>query len=527
MGRTRDVVPWWSWLSYAALMAWAAVRWDSGLSPPALGQDDLWVAFVIKYATSGDLLIYEAPIPMGFVAAQQLVSPWFSNAQLSMQIVPFLCGLAVIPLAGWATSQITRRWELGLVAGALVMLIPELGLFSVRVKQFTWDAAAMLALLAIGAPHLDPDEPDRPERLSFAAAVILLFSFNTIFLGVVLCHVRVLMSAYHRQSLRRAVLAALAYDLFALALYTFRLDAQSADWIVHYWQKWYGFPPQAPSWENGLQLDWARRAAGRAYLTWLPRPLRAWTVLAPVGLATLFLARRTRWLGLALTGGAAALLVAALLLLYPHGGGRTDFFFKPMLAVLSAVAFGTATRWVGSALERLGLGAARARTATILVALVTTGLLFLERPKGPVIYGTGKMTTLYRQLVSKMDSMAGPDDLILISRASRWNVGYYTALPIDADFATPVGRLFDFHATSPDLRVVTDITRDLEDDARERIVFVGLLEGQPRLRSFRRAFRAAGYKMGVRHVDEDRASGVFEFIRVDGRSPTPRAMTQP
>lgn len=512
MADPLNAPPRWRWLAYAALMVWAGTRWSSGFAPPALGQDDLWVAFLVKFATAGDLLTYQAPVPMGFIAAEQLVAPWFSG-ELSLQIVPFVCGLAILPLAGWATSRLTGRWELGLLAATLVCLVPDLGPFSVRVKQFTWDAAALLVLLAIGARHLDPEEPARPGALALAAGIALLFSFNTIFLGFVLCHIRIVMSLSDRRALGRAVVAALAYDVFAWLLFTYRLDAQSADWVVRYWQKQYAFPQFVPSWEEGLPTGWLQGAGGRAYFTWLPKVWEHWTLLAPAGLLTLFLTRRTRWQGLALLAFLVALPVAGLLMLYPFGGGRPDFFFKPTLAVLAAVGIGAFARALAAGVQRIGAVEHRAKLVATLVPLLVIAAIVARAPRRPITYGSGRMTTAVRDLVAWVDSIARPDDLILLTVRSRWNVGYYTTLPLKVGFTEPTQKLFDFETVSPRSQVAANLARQLQaEGAPDRVLFVGIFEGKA-LPIYERQFRRAGFDVEkVRDLPKAK-SAAYEFVR--------------
>lgn len=509
----REARPGWVFLAYLGLLAWVGSRRLAGLGPPALGQDDLWVGFVVKYASLPELFTYEAPIPMGFVAAEQLVSPASTNPELGLQIVPFLCGLALLPLAGWAASRISGRTEVGLLAALLVALHPEAGAYAVRVKQFTWDATTMLALLAVGVPHMDPERPARPANLALAAGVALLFSFNTIFLGLMLVHVRALMSVGERATRGRAILAAVAYDLFALALYRYRLDAQSADWVVRYWQKRFAFPPE-PAWLAGIDFGWLVGAGSRAYGRWLAQGLRALVVFLPLGLGSLFLYRRTRWLGLTLTGVGVGLPLAGLLHVYPVGGGRTDYFYQPILAVLAAVGVGALALGFAAVAVRLGVTETRAKLISTLLPLAGALALFAAEPWPHAKYGNGTMTTEVKDLIAWTDAQARPDDLILLTRPSRWNLGFYTALPLVSNFGPPEGKLFDFETTRPRSRVIDNIPRTLEaDDLPDRIVFLGLLEGQKRLKTFRQAFRRAGWTLESQRLGRNDGSAVITFVR--------------
>lgn len=515
---TRSGAPRWLRFAYAVLIAWVGYRYARGLSPPALGQDDLWVGVLVKYATPGDLLVYKAPVPMGFIAAQQLISSWLSDPEVALQIVPFVCGLLLIPLTGWAGSRLSGRWEVGLLAAVLVALHPESGAYAVRVKQFTWDAATTLVLLAVGLRHLDPDEAPKPLALAITAMIALLFSFNAIFLGFMLCHVRAVMSWGDRRAFGRAAAGALAFDLFALAFYLYRLEPQSAEWIVRFWQRRGAFPAASPSLAGGVDVDWLSRAIGRAYTRWLVPEWRALGVAAPIGLATLFASRRTRWAGLALLGFVVVLPVAGLLRLYPFGGGRTDYFFQPVLAVLCAGGLGSVAGWIAEAVGRGREDPARAARIRLVLPLLLVAALLARGPWKLGRYGNGTMTTELKDLVATLDARTTPDDVVWMSRPTRWNIAYYTKTPLRLNFTSPTGKLFDYEMTGPRSEVITNVARQLESpDAPDEIVLAAFLEGPERLGRFSQILGRSGYEVEWYELARRDGSIVAKFVR----KPTP------
>ena len=319
-------------LVYVGLIAAAAVSRSGGLAPPSLGLDDLWVALVVKFLTPSGLLTYESPVPMGFVVASKPFHALIDHPELGLQIVPFLCALGLIPLAGWLATRVSGRWEVGLLAAVLVLLHPQAGLYAVRVKQFTWDAALMLTVLGFGLPSLDPTRLARPWLAAGVAGAALVASFNTVFAGAIVLHLLLLQTLLGRASsgtsVRRTLVAVVTFDAFAVLLYFGRFQDQAKDWLLVYWQRHEGFPPVA-----GFDIPWVQAAAARAYGRWLPPGWRAFTPMAAIGVGWLLLQRRHRWQGLALAAMAVVLPTAALALLYPIGGGRTDYYFQPLLAV--------------------------------------------------------------------------------------------------------------------------------------------------------------------------------------------------
>ena len=501
----------WLWLAYAALTLRAGFARAAGLDPTALGQDDLWVGFLARHTEAGDLFTYHAPVPMGFLALLKATRWLVPDPELSLQIVPFICGLAVIPLSGWVTTRLTKRWELGLLAAVLVSLHPLAGLHSVRVKQFTWDAVVMLGLLGFGLGRLEPGRPERPWLFAASAMVALAASFNSIFAGAVLLHVRVLQAAAERSErpgvLGRAVASALAYDLFAVLLYYIRIRHQSAEWIVLYWQRHLAFPPA-----TGLDPGWLLGALRRGYGVWMPRGLRPLALLAPIGFVTLLVRQPHRWQALAIAGLAVALPTAALLFVYPFGGFRTDFYFQPLLAVLGAIGAGGLGALVANALERVRPGGAKKRLLRSGIPLALTALL-LAVPLPAGRYGTGKASSRNKDLVAVFDELAGSADLILLSPFSRWNIGYYTSRPIETRFQDPRERLLDFHFVEPPSRSFTGLNAVLDDpDLPDRVLLVALI-ARPQIPDYVNAFRKRGFRLAGGRENDIGSSAVQLWVR--------------
>lgn len=88
-------------LAYATLLlatAWARRR---GLNPGALRFDDVWVAVLTKSSSIFSLAAVPTSEPLGFVATLWIARRVISDPEVSLQVVPFLCGLAAIRWSAW------------------------------------------------------------------------------------------------------------------------------------------------------------------------------------------------------------------------------------------------------------------------------------------------------------------------------------------------------------------------------------------------------------------------------------------
>jgi len=492
----------WLIVTIAALTLWVAWQRLAGLSPPALVQDDLWVALLVKYGSPADLLSFVAPVPMGFVAALMIAAALVPGPTLALQVVAFVCGLALIPLTAWLTQRLTRRWELALLAAVLVAFHPFGGDYAVRVKQFTWDAAILVALVGFGLPHLDPGARSRPWRLAGGAATALLLSFTSVFAGAVLCHLGALRALLRRGEraageARAAVLAALAWDVFAVLLYVLRLRHQSPDWVVEYWTRLASFPAHAPSLAEGIDIGWLAVATQRAYDTWLGAGSWRLAALSGLGVVALLLAPRRRWQGLFFALFFLCPPVAGLLLLFPFGGGRTDFSYQPLLAALGAVGVGALAQLLVAPLARsgrLGALAPRLRTA-VPVVLAVLCLLLVRFPNTRYGSRLQAVTSEHRDLVATLDEVVRPDDLVLLTPFSVWNVAYYTTLPMEIDFSRPDAKLFRVDLVRPRSQHVVRPKSALRGAVPpDRVVLVALFAGPTAIALYERDLEQASYE---------------------------------
>ena len=75
------------------LTAWAAVFRSSGLNPPTLWNDDVWVASLTRLDSVVDALLVPTAVPPAFLSALWVTHRIVPDPELALQLVPFMCAL--------------------------------------------------------------------------------------------------------------------------------------------------------------------------------------------------------------------------------------------------------------------------------------------------------------------------------------------------------------------------------------------------------------------------------------------------
>ena len=118
---------------------WTGYVRSAGLDPHSLWYDDLWVAAVVKLDSLFEAVSLAVPAPPAFVGALWFSRRLIPDPELSLQLVPYCASLAVIPLLAIVVAMISGSRALGVVAGSLIALSPNVAYYSVFVKQYSVD----------------------------------------------------------------------------------------------------------------------------------------------------------------------------------------------------------------------------------------------------------------------------------------------------------------------------------------------------------------------------------------------------
>ena len=137
-------------VAVAAVTAVAVAVRLPELNPPSLWVDDLIYGAIIKSDLWSMLAapIHVAPALFVILRLLYLALP---DPEWSLQIFPFACGIAAIPVMAALVRVVTRDDSLAMLAAAATALNPLLAHYTLFVRQYTLDFLATALFLLAGA----------------------------------------------------------------------------------------------------------------------------------------------------------------------------------------------------------------------------------------------------------------------------------------------------------------------------------------------------------------------------------------
>ncbi|MGA7990311.1 MAG: hypothetical protein WCC53_02655 [Thermoanaerobaculia bacterium] len=385
-----------------AIVALAASLRLPGLAPPSLYLDDVWVALLAREASLADLAALRPHHPAGFMALEILARHVLPGAELSVQLLPFVASLALIPLGAWLVRRRTGVSG-GLLGAALLALNPTLSIYSVRAKPYATDALLSLVLVAATLPCLAAPSPRRLRRLAVLAPLAILFSYPAALVGAVAFACALWVAALSARERGPLLRIAGAFAAAEATLGFLLVHGQSNEALRSFWQTEFiplGTPAGA--------LTFIASHTATMILGSFPRDWWALGILVPLAFALLLRRRETRRAGAFLAALWAALFAAAAARLYPVDN-RTTSFAYPLVALLAAWAIAFATRLARSPLVRDGI------PAFLAAAVVLTSATRITYPPFEDA-----------RLVRALAAEARPGDAVLLYPHANWTAGYYS-----------------------------------------------------------------------------------------------------
>ena len=412
-------------LAVAAIAVQAVRARLPGWNPESLWSDDLVYAAIIRSQDVWSMItapIHVAPGP--FLIWRGLYA-LFPDPEWSLQLLPFACGIASIPVMALVVHSVTRDYGLSILAAALTALNPLLAHYTVFVHQYPF-VFLVTALFLLAAAHVLRNPDAFSPRLfgwvtlgggvaAFFSVTSVFISFPTVNLGAALA-----LRGWRRDRARtiRILLSAVAFNAAVLAAYLF-LRARSNE-SIRGGRFAAGFMPLMSvdsAWDfltrNGLRmLELGLPSWGQGELTnpvtfsW-PLPFLA------LGLVWLLARRPTRFLGLVILGFYAAFVTASALQIYPLGTGRTDIFAFPLSICLFAVGLHLATQALP--VRRL----IRLAVAILVMAVAVTRPLHVEYFNVDDVH-----------LVDHLSANLQPEDSLILSPTGAFLVAFYGHWPV-------------------------------------------------------------------------------------------------
>ncbi len=414
-------------LSVAVMTVIALMTRMQGLNPPSLFIDDLWQG-LLSGASLPDQFRLRSSAPIAFTALLGTALRLIPDPELSLQLVPFLAGLALIPLMAWVVYRLTKNPPAAVLAAAMITFAPQVAELSIRVKQYTLDAllVAVLLLLAI----IVCEEKKYFTLLVVAALTSLLFSFSSAVVSVLL--ISAFAVSHWRGLLKKAenrwILVNLAVFFVSTGIYYgFVLSGQKNLGLEVFWRGC--FPDSFQGFFSGLTALFKALVPKPENLSsqWV-EPFRQALSFVYIGLAAfgaLMIVRKPayRWLGICLVCLYPVLCMMAFLHLYPLGGGRTDLFTYPVTILLLSSCL---VRLFESMSKRKW----RSDWTTLVCGLIALPFCLPSLLAPGISYPTGGKLP---EMVSRAEAALRADDGLIIIPHCSFCFAYYCDWPVSLE----------------------------------------------------------------------------------------------
>ena len=395
-----------------------------GWNPASLWADDLVYGSLVRSRDFWNMVtapIHAAPGP--FVLWRGLYA-LFPDPEWSLQILPFACGIAAIPVMALVARKLTGDDSLAAGAAAVTALNPLMAHYSVFVHQYTLDFLAT-ALFLLAATRLHRTESGIDARLfqwvSLGGGLTILFSVPSVFVTFPIVNLGAAYAARswyrHRRRAIGILLPAAAYNAALLVGYAL-LRGRSNSMVRDNFAA--GFMPTysaGEAWsflaENGRRLLEYSLPSWSNVEIWDPATVSWPLPFLGLGLAGLLVRQRTRFVGLIAVGFYATFLLASALGVYPLGTGRPDIFAFPVAIALFAAGIHVATASLPrTELFRLGI-------AAVMVSIAVT------KPLPAEYWDVNDV-----HLIDDLHAGVRPDDGLILSSAGSALIAFYGRWPV-------------------------------------------------------------------------------------------------
>ena len=415
-------IGWKRCLHGGSLLLVVAIVWQAatarlpGMNPESLWFDDFVYGSIIRSESFLNMLTAPIHVAPGIFVLWRGLHALLPDPEWSLQILPFACSLAAIPVMTLAVRHVTDSVGLGLLAGALTALNPLGARYAVYVHQYGFDFL-VTALFLLAASRLfdkgDTIDTRRFAWMALAGGVAIFFSVPSVFISASIMHVGAWIAIRNwtrdRDAAGRTLCSTAAYDATVLAGYLL-LRGRSNEAIRSIFADEF-MPHHSAAAAADFLAESGRRALESALgfedgVLW---PL----LLLGLGLLWLLSRPRTRGVGLTVICFYASILAASAMGIYPIGGGRTDLFAFPV----AICGFAAGVHVVTEALPRAAIY--RTVAALIVVAMA------LAKPE----YVTYRSATAAR-MIEELSTRARPEDALIMTWWGAFPAAYYGRWPV-------------------------------------------------------------------------------------------------
>ena len=402
-------------VSVALGVAFRAIQYAADRS---LWFDESMLALNVLHRSAAGLtrtLDFAQAAPLGFLELEKLATHAFGDSELALRLLPFVCGLASVPLFAALALRLLRRAP-ALLATLVFACAAGPVYYASEVKQYSGDLAVTIGLILLAALFLDETLSGRTKIVaSLAATAAMLLSHASIFVagGIALAlAVRALLR--RDRGALEAFAATVPWVLMGVFVVVFTSERTTRLEAV------IGGPSSGAYGHGaslGSKLNWIRDVASALVRSMgyggSPERYLHWPVLVLAVVGALGFARRRPALAGVLLLPFAVTWTASELNKYPVFD-RTVLFLVPATVLLVAEGAAVLAQAARSPLLRLSTAGALA-AAVLIVPLVHAS----QHTVDPQQHEELKRTLLY------IRSNWRPGDALFVDRGARFALRYY------------------------------------------------------------------------------------------------------
>ncbi|MCF2487401.1 hypothetical protein [Dyadobacter sp. CY347] len=411
---------------YLLLAAGILIRVFHYIDNRSLWEDEVFLASSLIHmdfkALAWQPLEYMQRAPLGFLMLERLVVILWDNKEASLRLVPFLSGIASLLLVVRVAHFFLRSQAAFLATVAMFALAPPLVYHAVEAKQYGVELLATLLGLYLYTLNFQTRAVPRLVLWGIAGAVILWFSFSSLFVFFGIAAAVGLRDLY-RKDWKMFWLHMIPFSLwlasFLIQYVLFISRFPQEEWLVQFWRNRQAFMPLFPRTISDLGWPIAQIYALIRYpmgLSWLEldytvpysQPLR---VLARFPFIAVAMGLAGLWRVFKLEKGTLLLwsmpvllaLVASSVELYPVKE-RMAVFLAPILLMV-----------VGKGIEHLQQrsGSSLATKLIVLLLIAAPALNSFAQVINPDLFGDYKKSR-QREAMQYLKQHYRPGDIVYV-----------------------------------------------------------------------------------------------------------------
>ena len=385
-----------------------------GLDPESLWYDDLLIAATVR-ADLWNMLTVPLHVSPGLLIIWRGLYAMLPDPEWSLQLLPFACGIAAIPLMALVVRALTRDDTLAVLAGAVTALNPLLAHYTVFVHQYAVEFT-ITALFLLAATRLYSGRASDLDSRCFAGVALAgglapFFSVTSVFTSFPLVNLAAVYAVrdWFRNGKRSPAIlwSAAAYNAMVFIAYLL-LQGRSSP-AMRTWFASEFMPIDSTGEALAFLLDNGQRLVGIS----LPGWIAGWWPLLGLGLVWLLSRRPTRFLGLVILGFYSARVLASALWIYPLGTNRLDVFTLPVAICIFVAGIQAAT----AAFSKPALPRLLATVVVVWFAVV--------RPVNARYFNTADSP-----LVDYLSAAARVEDAVVLSEGATYLTAFYGSWPV-------------------------------------------------------------------------------------------------